>query len=240
MELNLQNNLDNNLQIKNINNQNNFLTSTLGKAINNGIDIGLRCILPDYLEDQIIELKNNLFSYGLKDGIRKSVESVIDTGKTAIGLVTGDFKNVSQIQAAVKSDGIIDSVSGLLDDVLDKAKDSGKLDRTIINLMKNGKNSILNHVEKNVKKTLNSQILGIENLEKHIENWKDNYNNQDFNLMEKEYKKIQNEIKNLVPIQNTIDNVRTIEILHNLIKNNNKNFNLTKDEIELAQKLNIN
>ena len=89
------------------------------------------------------------------------------------------------------------------------------------------------------KKTLNEQIEGIENLEKYINNWKQDYNNKDFNSMEKEYKKIQNKIKDLIPIENTLNNARTIETLHNLIKNNNQDFNLSKEEIELAQKLNL-
>ena len=57
--------------------------------------------------------------------------------------------------------------------------------------------------------------------------------------MEKEYKKIKTELKNLVPIENTINDARNIEILHDLIKNNGKNFNLTQDEIELAGKLSL-
>ena len=55
--------------------------------------------------------------------------------------------------------------------------------------------------------------------------------------MEREYIKIEKEIKNLIPIEKTINEIRTIENLHNLIKNNGKNFNLTNQEIELANKL---
>ena len=233
----IENQINNNLEIKN--KQNNFLNSTIGKAINNGIDIGLRFLLPDYLEDGVIELKDNLFNYGLKDGISKSIESVINTGKNAIGIVTGDFKNVGQIQSAIKSGGIIDSISDLLDDVFYKVEKSGKINSTIMNIVQSGKDSILNNIERNIEKTLNEQIEGIENLEKYINNWKQDYNNKDFNSMEKEYKKIQNKIKDLIPIENTLNNARTIETLHNLIKNNNQDFNLSKEEIELAQKLNL-
>ena len=38
-------------------------------------------------------------------------------------------------------------------------------------------------------------------------------------------------------IESTIKNARTIEVLHNLIKNNGQDFNLTKDQLELAEKL---
>jgi len=235
MELNLNNNLD----LKNSNEQNNFLNTTLGKAIDNGIDIGLRCLLPDYLEDGIIELKDNLFEFGLKDGISKTIESVIDTGKNIIGLFTGDFENISQIKTAIRRGGIIDSISNLLDDVFDKVRDSKKIDKNIMNLIENGKDSILNNIENNIGETLNKQIENIEDLEDHINDWKEYYNNKDFNSMEKEYKKIKNELKDLIPIQNTLNDANKIEILHNLIKNNNGNFNLLKEEIELADKISI-
>ena len=233
MELTLNNNVD----LKNNNEQMNFLNTTLGKAIDNGIDIGLRCILPDYLEEGIIELKDNLFNYGLKDGISKSIESVIDTGKNIIGLVTGDFENISQVKSAIKSGGIIDSVSDLLDDVFDKIRNSGKINNSIMNLIENGKDSILNNIENNIENTLNKQIENIEYLEEHIKDWKEYYNQKDFNSMEKEYKKIKNELKDLIPIQNTLNDANKIEILHNLIKNNNGKFNLSKEEIELANKI---
>ena len=64
--------LNNNLEIEK--EQNNFLETTLGKTINTGIDIGIRAILPDYIEEQIIDLKDNLMKYGLKDGIKKSID----------------------------------------------------------------------------------------------------------------------------------------------------------------------
>ena len=230
-------NLSNNLELKNNNQQINFLNTTLGKAIDNGIDIGLRCILPDYLEEGIIDLKDNLINYGLKDGISKSIESVIDTGKNVIGLVTGDFENISQVKSAIKSGGIIDSISELLDDVFDKIRNSGKINNSIINLIENGKDSILNNIENNIENTLNKQIENIEDLEDHIKDWKEYYNQKDFNSMEKEYKKIKNELNDLIPIQNTLNDTNKIEILHNLIKNNNGNFNLSKEEIELANKI---
>ena len=48
-EIKLENNLVNEKE------QNNFLETTLGKTINTGIDIGIRALLPDYIEEQIID-----------------------------------------------------------------------------------------------------------------------------------------------------------------------------------------
>ena len=235
MQLALENNFNNSLEMK----QNNFLQSALGKAINNGINIGLRYLLPNWAEDKVIELKDNLLNYGLKDGISKTIQSVIDTGKSAIGIVTGNFENVNQINEAVKNGGIIDSVSEIFDSVLNKIYASGKLNDTTFNLIKNGKNSILNNVEKNIESTLTTQITSFQRMEKYINSWKEFFQNKDFSGMEKEYKNSKTELKQLVPIENTINSARSIELLHNLIKNNGQDFKLTQEEIELANKLSL-
>ena len=38
-------------------------------------------------------------------------------------------------------------------------------------------------------------------------------------------------------IEKTINEAKTIMTLHNLIKNNGQNFNLSKEQLELAEKL---
>lgn len=66
------NNIELNNNIVNEKSQKNFLESTLGKTINTAIDIGIRAILPDFLENEVINIKNNLFNYGLKDRYNKN------------------------------------------------------------------------------------------------------------------------------------------------------------------------
>lgn len=217
--------------------QNNFLETTLGKTINTGIDIGIRTILPDYIEEQVIDLKNNLINYGLKDGIKKSIDDAIDLGKSAIGIITGNFENISQAHNAIKSGGIIDNIASLLDDVIDKAKINGLINSKVARTIKQGKNSILNNVEKNINDTFNNQIKSLTDTEKYINKWKDYFYNKNFDGMEKEYKKIEKEYKNLIPIENTINEIRKIENLQNLIKNKGQNFELSQEELELIKKI---
>ena len=238
----MENKLNNTIEINNnLNNkleQKNFLETTLGKTINTGIDIGIRALLPDYIEEQIIDLKDNLINYGLKDGIKKSIDDAINIGKSTIGIVTGNFENINQVQNAIKTGGIIDNVSNLLDDVINKVYSKGLINSTVAKTIKQGKNIILNNVEKNIENTFNRQINSLSYTEKCINNWKEYFNNKNFDGMEKEYKKIEKEINNLIPIEKTISDVRTIENLHKLIKNNGQDFNLTQEQIELAEKLN--
>ena len=223
---------ENNLEIK----QNNFLDSMLGKSINTGIDLGIRAILPDFIEEQVIDIKNNLMNYGLKEGISKSIEDAINLGKSSLGIITGNFENVSQMQMAIKNGGIIDSLSNVIDLSLNEIVKRGKVSSNIANVIKQGKNSILNSIENNIEKSFTKQLTGVDKLEKYLNNWKQHYSNKDFNGMEKEYIKIKKELSSLVPLENTLNDARNVENLHLLIKNNGHNFNLSETEIELAKK----
>lgn len=232
---------NNNLEIENgvtiENEQKGFLESTLGKTINAAVDIGIRALLPDFIDEQIINIKDNLLEYGLKDGITKTIDDAIDLGKSAIGIFTGDFKNVSEMQDAVKSGGIIDGISSLLDTVVDKVSDAGLINNTIASTIKQGKDVILSNVESNIENTFESQYEALENINDYINNWKESFEKQDFTAMEKEYKKLEEQMQDIVPITKTIDEAKTIEMLHNLIKNNGQNFNLSNEQLELVERL---
>ena len=54
--------------------QDGFLNSTIGKIINTAIDLGLRWVLPDFVENQVIDVKNSLIKGGLKEGIDKAID----------------------------------------------------------------------------------------------------------------------------------------------------------------------
>ena len=186
------------------------METTLGKTINTAIDIGIRSILPDFIENQVIDLKNNMINYGLKDGINKSISDAIDYGKSAIGIVTGNFENINQMQSAIQAGGVIDSVSLVIDEVVNRLKKAGIINNTIASTVKQGKNVILNNVENNIQKTFSNQIKSMDNIQKNISRWKEGFENKDFSTMEKEYKKIKVEIKNLAPIEKTISDARVI------------------------------
>ena len=241
MENNL---LENNLELENkientvtVEKQNDFLESTLGKVINTGLDIGLRALLPDLIENQVIDIKDAILKGGFKEGLNEMIDSVIDLGKSAIGIFTGKFENVSQVQAAVRSGGIIDSTSNLMDWAVEKAREEEWIPDSIAKVIQQGKNIILNHVEKNVEEVLTDQLKSIEKLETYNHNWKEYYEQRDFENMEKEKKKIQKELKNVIPFESTLTETRKIENIHQIIKNNGQNFDLTEQEVELANKL---
>ena len=231
----LENNLNNNIEIEE--KQNNFLNTVIGKTINSAIDVGLRAILPDLIENQIIDIKDSLIENGLKGGIDTAIKSAIDFGKSVTGIFTGEFQNIEQVETAIGNGGILDTVSNILEYTVDKAYQKGKINYTVNNLIKKGKDIILNNVSNNIKNELDHQSNSIEKLNTYVDNWKEYYNKKDFEGMEKEYNKIKIQIDNVLPIENTLKKVRNVENIHLLIKNNGQNFNITEDELKLAENL---
>ena len=209
----------------------------MGKVINSALDVGIRMILPDFVEDGVVEVKDALLKGGLKEGIDTAIDGAINLGKSVIGIFTGKFEDVSQARDAIKSGGIIDGISNVLDTVIDKTNSSGLLNDNIANLISNGKNAILDSVSSKIENEFMQQIDGTDKLAKYEGNWKEYFENKDFEGMQREYEKIQEKLKELLPIENTLKEARVIENLHNLIKNNGQNFNLSQEQLELANLL---
>ena len=229
--------IENSLKEKISDFQERFLESDIGKAVNSAIDIGLKAVLPDLIEDQIIDIKNAILENGFKEGIKEVINSGINTGKSAIGIVTGEFENISQIQLAEKNGGIIDKFSELFDYVIDLAEKKEIINKNISNLIKNGKNTIMESISNKIEDTLTNQLKSIEKIEKYCENWNLAYSIQDISGMEKAYNNIKNNLEKVIPLENTLNKARVIENLQNLLKSKNYDFNLTESELRLAEKL---
>ena len=123
--MNLNNDLSKELEINNNiteKDQNNFLETSLGKTLNCALDVGIKCLMPDYIENDIIKVKDVIFSKGFEAGVRTAINNAIDLGKNIIGIFNGQFLDINQAENAIKEGGLIDGVSNLLDFVLDKTK----------------------------------------------------------------------------------------------------------------------
>lgn len=234
-KLELENDLTNENGIDKM--QRNFLQTNIGKAVNTGLNIGLRYILPDVIENQVIEIKDSFIENGFREGIQTAIDETINLGKSIVGIATGNFENLEQMQNAVKSGGIIDSISNVMNYTINKIVEKGKIPYALGNTIKNGKNEILKSITRNIENEFKNQINNIEKINKYVENWKDYFNNKDFFGMQKEYEKIHTKMKEIAPIEDTIKVARTVENLHKLIRNNGQNFNLSNEQLELAKML---
>ena len=213
------------------------MESTLGQVIDSSVDLGLKAILPNFIEDEVIEIKDTLIKEGFSEAVNKAIDNAIDIGKSALGIVTGKFESVSQAEKAVEKGGIVDSISDVLDFTLDKVSDMGLLSKNITKVIKSGKDALIDNVSSDIKKEFKTQNKNIENLNKYNNSWKESFEAKDFSSMEKYIKKINNLLNKTLPLENTIKNARTIENLHELIKNNGKSFDLTNEELQLAELL---
>ena len=135
LELNTKNNL--NLEEE----QNNFLQTNLGKVINKGLEIGIKALLPDFIEDDVIEIKDDLFDEGFSEALNTTVDKVVEIGKNVVGLVTGNIENISQAEEIVKKGGLIDSVSSLIDVALKQGEKYGIISKGFSTIIKTGKDT---------------------------------------------------------------------------------------------------
>ena len=183
MEIDIQNDLNNkNLEVGK--EQKSFLETTLGGIINTGLNLGIKYLLPDFVEDEVIKIKDTILNEGFKEGLNTAIDEAVDLGKSAIGIVTGKFEDISQMQKAVETGGIIDTISKGLDTAINKVND------TISNVIKKGKNLILDNISSNIEEMIVEQGNEISKFETSINEWKKGYENKDFDLMEKEMKNI--------------------------------------------------
>ena len=222
MEIDIQNDLNNkNLEVGK--EQKSFLETTLGGIINTGLNLGIKYLLPDFVEDEVIKIKDTILNEGFKEGLNTAIDEAVDLGKSAIGIVTGKFEDISQMQKAVETGGIIDTISKGLDTAINKVNEKGKLNDSISNVIKKGKNLILDNISSNIEEMIVEQGNEISKFETSINEWKKGYENK---YLEK-----------IMPLENIIKEARLVENVHNLIKNNNKNFEINEVELEAANVL---
>ena len=272
MEIALNNDLNKKISLSETfeNLQETFLNKNWGEAINNAIDSGLKIILPDFIENEIIDIKNAFVKEGLVEGIKTAIDTTINKGKELIGMFTGNLENMTQAEAIkttleckgktiavlgngfnhifpkenkslyydiIKNGGLISKVADVLENIVDKTVKNGLIREGIGQLIKSGKDIILENAEKNIDKVNKEQVKKLKEMDTAIEKWNEAFKNQDFKTMQNEYKKIENRIDDIMPLEDIINKARTVENLHNLVKNNGKNFDLTEEQMQLAEQL---
>ena len=228
----LGNKLNNNLE----NMQNNFLKTNIGQIANTAVDIGLKALLPDFIENEVIEVKDAFITGGIEDALNKTVENAIELGKKALGISNSDFKNIVQAKDALKEGNFMEGISSTLNVVIEKLEKSNLISSNVSNLLKNGKDIIINNIDTNVENEFEQEIKALQKIEKYISNWEKFYSNKNVDGMNKEFNKIEKLMKKILPLENIIKNVNKIENINNLI-NNSENFDFNSIYLELANQI---
>lgn len=221
--------------------QNGFLNSSFGQAVDSAVNTGLKIILPDKIEDEIIEVKNALVQGGFKEATSKAIEVSIGKGKEILGAAGEIFTDISDVKKAVEKGGMIGGISKAIDVTLDNVKSSKLLPKEITNLIKAGKNLILDNVSKEVDNTLNDQAKAIEKIDKYCTSWENALEKGNIKTMEKQIANIDKQLEEVTPLVDTIKKVNEIKNQHEILKNKEKNgeeLKLTEEEKELCKKFN--
>ncbi len=230
----LGNKLINNEELKNI--QEGFLQSKIGQIVNSAIDFGLKEILPDFVEDEVIEVKDALFTGGLKEGIDTAIKNAINLGKNIVGIFNENFKDIDQVEKSLEKGEIIEGISDSIDFIVNKLEKSNIISTNISELIKNGKNLILGNVDSNIQNEFNSELKSLKKIEKYIKNWEKYYSEKNIEGLNTEFNKIKKQLKNIIPLENIINNVRKIENINQLIKNSDE-FNFDEVYLNIAEKI---
>lgn len=228
----LGNKLNNDLKLENL--QNLFLDTTIGRIANSAIDLGLKIILPDYMENEVIEVKDALITGGIKEGITTAVENAIEIGKKIVGMENLEFKNLKSAQNALIEGNVIGGISNSLDLVLDKAKETNIIPENITTMIKEGKNVVLKNISSNINKEFEQETKALNKLEKYIDNWKNHYKNKNIDGLNNEYKKIEKQMNKILPLENIIKNVNIIRNINELIQNSDQ-FDFKDIYLDLAE-----
>ena len=221
-EKNLNNQLTNDIKNNEISkNQNDFIGNMFKNAINFGVDLGLKSLLPDLIEDQVIDIKNSILEGGFKEGVNTLMKKVNEFKNSITGIFTGNFNNIQEINTATKQGGIIKTVSKGLSKGIDAGVKSGIIPKSIGGILKAGKTTMLNEFSNSLESQMRKEIQKFDTLNDLNKKWYDALDKRDFDKMTKYTEKISALSKDLVKFSNIINETKKIEELHNFIKENN-------------------
>lgn len=181
----------------------------------------LKTFLPDSIEDKVIKIKDQIGLSKLSKNVENFIREIINSkGKNDL------TKSIKELNIEKQTNTLISNIG-----------DAFNLSMNQINKLENNKKAISKKVEEQLSKEIKNYINTFEKNEKYISEWEKFYISRDFESMDKVYKKIARNLKNIIPIEEKIKEVRELENLHLLIKRKGGDFNLTNEEIELTKKL---
>ena len=217
--------------------QSKFMESTLYKSVNKGVDFGIRMLLPNFIEEDVINLKDSIMENGLIHGIKEVVSSAIDFGKDIYRMTTKKFDSIEQMESIIEKSGTISKISDFLDSAIDTVKSIGIIDSNVKTILKSGKNAILNNIKNNISDEFSNQSKYLKNVEKYADKWQEAFEAQDLTELTKAYNKLEEYIEETIPLEETIKIYDEIKILQELLENNGGNFDFSQNEIELVEAL---
>ena len=215
--------------------QDDFLNSTVGKIVNSSIDIGLKSLLPDFMEEEVIDVKNAFLTDGFQKGIESAITNTIEVGKKVLN-ITDAYDDINQIVDSFKNGKLINGISSVIDLTVDGLNSMDVISKEVSDIIKSGKDILVESIENNVSNEFTAEGKIVDKINKYTDNWMNCYKNKDLEGLNKEFKKIQNQIKKIVPLESIINNVNKMININELIKNSEE-FDFNEVYLNLAENL---
>ena len=216
--------------------KNDFFNTTVGKVIDNTVNIAIKALVPDIIDDQVINVKDAIIEGGFKEGLEEIKRSGTNFKESIKGIITGEFKTIEQMKIAIKDGGILDFVSLCVDKGIKCLSEKTGIDKSTLNLVSSGKDLLVNQITSSIENKFTEQLEEIERLDKYCEEWKESYNDKDLGKINIVYEKIEDSLENVIQIESVLNKVNNIKNLNELITSSG-NFDLTDEELNLAKKI---
>ncbi len=209
----------------------------IGNLADTALEFGLRTVLPDFIEDDVIDIKNKFIEEGFTEGIKEIYEKVKDIWKSIQGIFTGKFENIDQVKRLIETDGILDGASDLIDKILKTMLSKKKISKSTYNLIKTGKKEILNSLESELENYYKIDTYSLEKIQEYCQEWKENYTKENYQEMQKTMNKIKQRLDKSESIEKIIKQAREIEKIQKYIEEKGSIENLSESEKMLIEKI---
>lgn len=213
--------------------QKKFVESNFGRIVKEVMNVGIRIALPDFSENMVVDVADSLYENGLKDGVKEIWSNIKSYGKSFLGVSTGKFDNIEQIQKATKTGGILDTISSAFDFALEKAVDNNKITRKTRQSIKTQKNEMIKKMKKEIIEEVDNQAVNVKKINEYTEKWQKAFDNKDLKGMKNANKNLKKYLENTIPLENLLTESKKIDIIQNLVENTGS-FDITNEEKELA------
>lgn len=205
------------------------------KVANSAVDLGIRMVCPDLLEDVVISLKNNIIENGFKDGFKnvknemKDIYNVIFKGKRNLNFG-------KEINMLINSNGILTGFSKMLTNGINISVKKGLVSKNIGQIIKKGKTTVINTFKDQLYNSATKEIEKLDNLQNYVNNWKKALDTNDIKRLEKEYKNIENITSYNKEYEKLFSEIEKIKKIQNYFREKDyKNF--SKENIEILKKI---
>ena len=207
------------------------ITTSIGEAFSNAVKKGTEKIT--FPEGMVEKVKDGFEKIDFKEIGGKAAESALKEGMKSLGIKSTTFSSIKSIFEAIKEGDLKKGLSSGLNLAITKLK----VPKSVKNIIKEGKNIILEKTMNDELKTLmKKQQNTISRIDKKCIQMEEAFKSNDIKTLDNVAKTLKTDIQKVMPIQDVINRGNKIINQYELYKSKGGE-QLSKEEIELCKKL---